>query len=206
MNATDRVWTRHRGPNSRILDFASYTLLLVGMAVVGCAAYVVATTKAYQAIEVRAIEDRKTLSRPKRDRVIPIEGSVIGEIEVPRLRLKAVIAQGDSPAILRRAVGHMPDTPLPGEVGNVALAGHRDSLFRPLRNIHPGDTITLQTFDGKFFYRVQSTAVVPPTDVRVLQESGGRELTLITCFPFDFIGPAPNRFVVRARETGQSME
>ncbi len=206
MNAMDRVRIWDRGMGSRILDFASYTFLFAGMAALGYAAYVLATTKTYQAIEIRAIEDRKTLSPPKRDRVIPIEGSVIGEIEVPRLGLKAVIAQGDSPAILRRAVGHLPGTSLPGEVGNVALAGHRDSLFRPLRNIQPGDTITLQTLEGNFFYRVQSTAIVPPTDVGVLQASGGRELTLITCFPFDFIGPAPGRFIVRARETGQSIE
>jgi sortase A len=111
-----------------------------------------------------------------------------------------MVVQGDSPGILRRAVGHIAETALPGEWGNVGLAGHRDSLFRPLRNIRAGDAITFQTLDGDFRYQVESTEVVPPGDTQVLQASRGRTLTLITCFPFDYVGSAPNRFVVHARE------
>jgi len=129
-----------------------------------------------------------------------IEGGVIGEMEVPRLGLKVMVVQGDSPSILQRAVGHLPGTALPGDAGNVALAGHRDTFFRPLKDILPGDGITLKTPEGNFQYRVESTAVVPPTDVRVIQASGGRILTLITCFPFYYVGSAPDRFIVRARQ------
>jgi sortase A len=107
---------------------------------------------------------------------------------------------------LQRAVGHIPETALPGEMGNVVLAGHRDTFFRPLREVRPGDVITLKTPDGSFQYRVESTAVVPPSDVRVLQASSERTLTLITCFPFHYVGPAPNRYIVRAREVGTSPE
>jgi sortase A len=107
----------------------------------------------------------------------------------------------DSAAILRRAVGHLARTAWPGEAGNVVLAGHRDTFFRPLKRVQVGDAITLKTRIGDFEYLVESTAVVPPTDVQVLQPTGGRTLTLITCFPFTYLGSAPNRFVVRARET-----
>ena len=86
-----------------------------------------------------------------------INGEIMGEMEVARLGLKVIVVQGDSPAILRRAVGHLPGTALPGESGNVALAGHRDTFFRPLRNIRSGDAITFKTLDGEFRYQVEST-------------------------------------------------
>ena len=106
-------------------------------------------------------------------------------IEVPRLGLKAIVVQGDSAKLLRRAVGHLSETALPGEAGNVALAGHRDGLFRPLRDVRPGDSITLRTPAREFQYQVEWTAVVPPTVVRVLQPTSQQTLTLFTCFPFD---------------------
>jgi len=89
---------------------------------------------------------------------------------------------------------------LPGQSGNVALAGHRDTFFRPLQHIRLGDTIHLKTLDGDFSYQVESTAVVPASAVEVLSPTEGHTLTLITCLPFDYIGAAPNRFIVRARE------
>jgi len=97
-------------------------------------------------------------------------------------------------------VGHLPGTALPGEAGNVALAGHRDGLFRPLRDVRPGDFITFKTPNREFHYQVQWTAVVPPTAVRVIQPTSEPALTLVTCFPFYFVGAAPERFVVRARK------
>jgi sortase A len=123
-------------------------------------------------------------------------------MEIPRLGLKVIVVQGDSPRILRRAVGHIRETALPGESGNVALTGHRDTFFRPLRNIRSGDEITFKTVDAEVHYQVKSTAIVPPSDISVLQPTSEPTLTLITCFPFYYVGAAPNRFIVRARQIG----
>jgi sortase A len=109
------------------------------------------------------------------------------------------MVQGDAANILQHAVGHLAETALPGESGNVVLAAHRDTFFRPLKRIRVGDIITLRTVKGDFEYWVESTAVVSPDAIEVLRPTDGRTLTLITCFPFSFVGPAPNRFIVRAR-------
>ena len=96
---------------------------------------------------------------------------------------------------------------MPGEWGNVVLAGHRDTFFRPLRHIRIGDIITLRSFQGEAFqYRVESTSVVSPTDIEVLEPLNGRKLTLITCFPFNYVGAAPNRFIVRAVEVAPTKD
>jgi len=172
--------------------------LAAGLLALGYAAYIVVDAKAYQAIEQRRFE------RARQDAAVapaPVEGGAIGEIQIPRLGLTAIVVQGDSAAILQRAVGHLAATALPGESGNVVLAGHRDTFFRPLKRVRAGDAITLKTRAGDFEYRVESTAVVPPGDVQVLEATGGRTLTLITCYPFSYLGSAPERFIVRARET-----
>ncbi|HMD06428.1 MAG TPA: class D sortase [Candidatus Acidoferrum sp.] len=182
--------------SASISRVGSYFFLIVGLLALGYAAYVVVDAHAYQAYEQSKFEDVGIKEPP----ALLVEGGVIGEIQVPRLQLKAIVVQGDTHTILRRAVGHVPETALPGSLGNVVLAGHRDTFFRPLRNIRLGDAITLKTTDGAFQYLVESTEVVPATDVEVLNATAGRTLTLITCFPFDYIGPAPNRYVVRARE------
>jgi sortase A len=124
---------------------------------------------------------------------------LIGRLEIPRLGLSAILIEGDDPKTLRRAVGHIPGTPLPGQQGNVALTGHRDTFFRPLRNIRANDIIVVTTLQGKYRYRVMSTRVVRPENVAVLNSSGGEMLTLVTCYPFYFVGAAPDRFIVRAR-------
>jgi sortase A len=177
---------------------AAAVLLAAGLLALGYAAFVVADAHIYQAVELRRFEQARVEAA-----VLPplVEGDPLGEIRIPRLELTAIVVQGDSPAILRRAVGHLTDTALPGVPGNVVLAGHRDSFFRPLERLLAGDLITLRTRDGDFEYLVESTSVVPPTDVRVLQPTGGRTLTLVTCYPFSYVGPAPDRFVVRARES-----
>jgi sortase A len=99
---------------------------------------------------------------------------------------------------LKVAVGHLPDTPLPWQDGNTALAGHRDTFFRPLRHIQRGDEIHLATRHGTFRYRVTRHTVVDPDELWVLDASPAAALTLITCYPFDFTGSAPRRFVVHA--------
>jgi sortase A len=196
MKSAGRVPIRPRGSHASIFRAASYFFLAVGLLALGYAGYVVVDAHAYQAYEESKFEAASPAQAPH----LLVEGGVIGEIEVARLHLKAIVVQGDSHTLLRRAVGHIPETALPGTTGNVVLAGHRDTFFRPLRNIRLGDAITLKTPDGAFLYRVESTEVVPPSDMEVLNASSDRILTLITCFPFDYIGPAPNRFVVRARQ------
>jgi sortase A len=179
---------------------AAYYIFLAGGAFgLGYAGYVIADAHTYQAIEQSKFES----ASPAEERHPLIAGGAIGEMEVRRLGLKAIFVEGDSPRILRHAVGHIAETALPGEWGNVVLTGHRDTFFRPLRNIRQGDAITLTTVDGDFQYQVEWTAVVPPSDVQVLQSSSERTLTLITCFPFYYVGPAPKRFIVRARQIGR---
>lgn len=123
---------------------------------------------------------------------------LIGRIEIPRLELATMIMEGTGGKTLRRAVGHIPGTALPGQTGNVGISGHRDTFFRPLRNIRSGDTVALTTRNGAFRYRVVSTRIVRPSDVSVLAAGDGEAVTLVTCYPFYFVGAAPFRFIVRA--------
>ena len=202
MNPKPQLKTAVPSTRPRFLPFVRgvyYVFLTFGLLAVGYAGLVFAASRSYQALETKKLGEAGHDIAPQ----VLLEGDVIGEIEVPRLGLHAIVVQGDSPSQLRRAVGHLSGSALPGEWGNVALAGHRDTFFRPLRNILPGDEIRFVTHRGTFEYRVDSTEVVAPTDMRVLQSSTGHDLTLLTCFPFYFIGPAPKRFVVRARETSQ---
>jgi len=129
-----------------------------------------------------------------------VEGAAIGEMRIARIGMRTVISQGESDAVLRLGAGHLADTPWPGQPGNVVIAGHRDTIFRPLRNVREGDLVDVTTATTTAHYRVISTRVVSPTDVSVLRPSGSNTLTLITCYPFNFIGRAPERFVVQATE------
>jgi sortase A len=131
-----------------------------------------------------------------------VTAGLIGRIEIPRLGLSAIVMEGTRTTTLRRAVGHIPGTALPGQPGNVGISGHRDTFFRPLRNIRQNDIITLTTLLGEYRYRVVSARIVRPNNVAVLDPSGNEILTLVTCYPFYFVGPAPDRFIVRAERVG----
>ncbi len=130
----------------------------------------------------------------------PLPSSVIGRLEIPRLKLSAMVREGADGQTLHHAVGHIPGTALPGYAGNVALAGHRDTFFRELRNIKKDDSIELETENGTYRYLVESTEIVGPRDVSVLAASHGSTLTLVTCYPFYYVGSAPKRFIVRAAQ------
>ncbi len=123
---------------------------------------------------------------------------LIGRLEVPRLGLAAIVEEGVDKSTLRHAAGHVPGTSLPGEPGNVVIAAHRDTLFRLLKAIRQGDQVRFVTPDGSFAYKVVKTQIVKPSDTDVLASGAEGEATLITCYPFGFIGPAPERFVVQA--------
>ena len=134
----------------------------------------------------------------KRDRENLGEGDLIGRIEIPRVGVSAIVLHGVGKKTLRRGVGHIPGTALPEHGGNVALAGHRDSFFRGLKDIRENDTIELTTPDGTFEYRVEWTKIVRPQETDVLEEEDTPSLTLVTCYPFYYVGSAPKRFIVRA--------
>jgi sortase A len=191
-----------KGLTQRVLRATYYLFLAAGAMTLVYVGYAVAELFWFQRVEMSKFETISASARAEPHAIgatlIP-EGGMIGEIQVPRLGLKAIVVQGDSEKLLGHAVGHLPNTALPGKVGNVALAGHRDGLFRPLRDVRPGDSIILSTKNRDFQYQVEWTAVVPPTAVGVIEPTRESALTLITCFPFSFIGPAPDRFVVRAR-------
>jgi sortase A len=128
------------------------------------------------------------------------ENTPLGRIEITSIGLSAMIQEGTGTLALRRGVGHILGTALLGATGNIGVAGHRDTFFRKLRNIHEGDEITLTTLAGSFLYRVELISIVEPQDSEVLRDSGEKLLTLVTCYPFSFVGPAPKRFIVRARQ------
>jgi sortase A len=187
------AWTRR-------LRFACYLFLGIGLLALGYSCFVFADSHVYQALQAEKFTQASPLSEPH----IALRGEVLGELLVPRLGLKVIVVQGDSAANLRRAVGHIFTSPLPGEWGNVALAGHRDTFFRPLRNTRVGDEIDFRTPQETFLYVVDSIQLVAPNDMEVLKPTTGRHLTLITCYPFYFVGRAPKRFIVRAHELGSA--
>jgi sortase A len=133
------------------------------------------------------------------------EGTLVGRLEIPRLGVSAIVLEGVEARTLRRGAGHIPGTVLPFQNGNVGIAGHRDSFFRPLKDIGKNDIITLTTPEGTYRYMVEWTRIVNPDDTEVLDDPGTPALTLVTCYPFYYVGSAPKRFVVRAvRIAGES--
>jgi sortase A len=186
-------------PGLVFLKRTQYVFLWVGLMALSYVGYVLADTQIYQAYESWQLEH----SAKRGLHTLPA-GLVIGKVEIPRIGLSAVVVQGDSQEILSRAVGHIPGTVLPGQSGNMVIAGHRDSFFRPLRKVHRGDRIMLKTPGGSYYYEVESTVVVAPTDLSAVEDSPQRQLTLITCYPFSWVGSAPNRFIVRARQIDSS--
>ena len=128
----------------------------------------------------------------------PLIGDVVGRLEIPRLSLTTVVFEGADTDVLERGAGHLPGSALPGDRGNTVVAAHRDTFFRSLRGIRVGDVVKIHRPHKDSAYVVQSARVVEPDDVDVLKPTKEPALTLITCYPFRFIGPAPERFVVRA--------
>jgi len=162
----------------------------------GYCAFVLLDTWIFQARESAALE-RFVPDETRGAASVPEDG-LIGRMQVERLGVSVVVMEGTSDQTLRRAVGHIAGTALPGRTGNIGIAGHRDTFFRPLRNIQSNDVITLTTQSGEYRYRVVSTKVVHPDNVAVLNSDGNEILTLVTCYPFYFLGSAPQRFIVRA--------
>lgn len=147
--------------------------------------------------------------------VVP-HGAILGRVSIARLGISAMVREGVDAGTLRTAVGHVPSTALPGQPGNFSIAAHRDTLFRALRNIRTGDEVDFQSTTGNYAYRVIATQIVRPSNVSVLRADGGpgllqkisdrpkRLLTMITCYPFNYIGSAPERFIVQAQAVDET--
>ncbi|HEV8209923.1 MAG TPA: class D sortase [Vicinamibacterales bacterium] len=128
----------------------------------------------------------------------PAAGTLLGRLEAPSVKLSTTVLEGSDDGTLSRGSGHIEDTPFPGQPGNVGIAGHRDTTFRALRNIHVGDALEFKTADRLYRYRISKTWIVGPDDVYVLDPTPEPALTLVTCYPFEYVGHAPRRFIVRA--------
>ena len=194
-------------PDRRRLRWLERVLFMVGVVFLGYYGYVTVEAHLYQAFENRELEailasapeaPPPAIARARRPP--PAPGSTIGRIEIPRLGVSAVIRAGTDARTLRLAVGHVPGTALPGEDGNIGLAGHRDTFFRRLKDIEPDDEIRVVTPQGTHVFRVERTNVVEPRDTWVLNPTDEAILTLVTCYPFTYVGSAPQRFIVRAVE------
>ena len=188
-----------------LFDTLRHVLLAGGTVCLAYAAFVTVDSKFAQDRAGREFEK----ARVERDQTAqsgvaaapqtpPRRGDAIARLEVPRLELSAMVLEGDDAGILFRGVGHISGTAMPGSGGNSCLAAHRDSFFRPLKDIRVGDSIEVTTWDGSLQYEVDSILIVDPDDVWVMAPSQDERLTLISCYPFYFIGKAPRRFIVQA--------
>jgi len=209
--------------NNPYLRWNRYLFLAVGILSLGYVGFVLLDARLFQADQYRRFQQElnglkppNTSDQPRHESSIsfkPAEadplrtestsiartgGTLLGKIEISTIGLATMILEGTDARTLRRAVGHIPGTPLPGQRGNVVITGHRDTFFRPLLNIRKNDEIRLTTLSGSYRYLVDSIKVVEPEDTEVLDNSDDALLTLVTCYPFYFVGPAPKRFIVRA--------
>ena len=184
---------------------AQHVFAAIALVAFGYCAVVWLDAKFFQARESRRFDQETQLKNsPSTEPKAPPESHIVrdgcplGRLEIPRIGISVMVVEGVENGDLKCAVGHIPGTSLPGAAGNVAIAGHRDTFFRPLRSVHRNDTITLRTANGVYRYRVVFTDVVVPGDVQVLYPTKDDTLTLVTCFPFYYVGSAPKRFIVRA--------
>jgi sortase A len=199
----------------KILVVLQYFLLVLGILALSYFATALIEARTYQESALRQLTAERAVVRESAKRASPTSGrsaenasagrdenSPFGQLEIPRIHLSAMVAEGTSPRVLRRALGHIPGTALPNQAGNVAIAGHRDTFFRHLGRLQAGDVIKLNTAHGSYEYTVQFTEIVGPDDTQVLQPGSVKSLTLVTCYPFYYVGPAPRRFIVRAVTLG----
>ncbi|MGA9670450.1 MAG: class D sortase [Terracidiphilus sp.] len=199
--ASEQQWLEARG--NLFLQWMRNFLFVIGALAISYVALTLIHARLYQEtagdaldIQMNATEQHKS-SLP---RTAPREGDVLGRIEIPRLGMKVVILEGTTSQTLRLGVGHIGGTATPGEPGNIGVAGHRDTFFRGLKDIRVSDEIQIQTATGLSRYEVDKVQIVDPGDVGVLAQSAGSAITLVTCYPFHYVGAAPKRCVVHAHK------
>lgn len=191
---------------SRVWRSLEWALLAVGVALGVYCAVILVEAQRTRRLPIEPVRVTMSLpgdagSPPARSpaRVAPTPGTVIGRIDIPSLHLSTPVLEGSDDATLSRGSGHIEDTPFPGEPGNIGIAGHRDTVFRPLKRVKIGAEMILTTSDRVYRYRIAKAFIVNPEDVYVLDPTEDPTLTLVTCYPFEFIGHAPRRFIVQAR-------
>ena len=189
---------------SSVLRLAQRLFLWLGIATLAYAGGTVAYVDAYQRYESWKFEQDLTApggneAEIAQDTADLREGDIVGKLEVPRIGISVMVLQGIEKNTLVAGAGHVTQTPLPGVPGNVVIAAHRDTFFRNLDGIRPGDSIQVATLRRTYEYIVDSTEVVDPDDIQVMESRGRPELTLVTCYPFYLVGPAPKRFIVHAQ-------
>jgi len=186
-----------------LLRGSQYLFFITGILALGYVGFTLLDARLYQVSAKRSLETQIQVENEHRaaaPKPAVKKGDVLGRMDIPRLGVSVVVLQGTNSRILRLGVGHIEGTALPGEPGNSGIAGHRDTFFRELKDVHRNDEIELQTANGRFRYQVDWAKVVAPDDTSVLTPSTESALTLVTCYPFYFVGPSPNRFVVRAHK------
>jgi sortase A len=156
--------------------------------------------KAWLNAEVATLPAPQTQARASGSAPAVRRGDVLGELRIDRLHMSVMVFEGDDRDILKIGAGHIPGTAVSPGNGNIGIAAHRDTFFRPLRLIRARDVITLRTASGTARFTVTETEIVRPTRVEVLDRAPGRDLTLVTCYPFAYMGRAPQRFIVHARK------
>jgi sortase A len=183
------------------LLWSSRGMLAAGVALLSLVAAATLQAKLYQGHAKQLLQDeiqRAIVSKVVRLNTQTKEDDVLGRLDIPRIGVSVAVLQGTGSRTLRLGVGHIESTSFPWDSGNIGIAGHRDTFFRPLRDIRKRDEIQLQTAEGLFRYQVDWIRVVTPDDVSVLAPSTESVLTLVTCYPFQFLGAAPKRLIVRA--------
>ena len=181
----------------KAIRLAQIVLLVVGLAALGYCLAVLWRPTVFRQIRrgVSRVNCAATPPRPRPRRRLRLKAQCSRRSRFPRWPFRDGGGRRADSSVSPRRRPHPPGTALPGQNGNVAIAGHRDTFFRPLRRLPSGDTIVLRTLAGVHHYRVVSAGVVRPADIAVLQPTRRDALTLVTCFPFDYIGAAPARFV-----------
>jgi LPXTG-site transpeptidase (sortase) family protein len=189
---------------SRALFIVECLLLAIGAALAVYCAVILVEARRTRNLPIEPVRvtmtlpgDANTPPAASPSRTAPPAGTVIGRIELPSLNLSAPLLEGTDDKTLSRGAGHIEDTAFPGEIGNVGIAGHRDTDFRPLKRVKAGDEMVVTTADRVYRYRVDRTFIVDPKDVYVLDPTKEPTVTLVTCYPFQYIGHAPRRFIVQ---------
>ncbi len=211
------VWTEPKTKRSRkILRRAEIVLWVVAIGAIGYCSVAYASAAAHQRREKAALNaaaDADFASHPDAASGVrkiavqePRDYGVLGVVEIPRLNISSIVEEGVDSSTLWEAVGHLPGTPMPGQNGNSALAAHRDTYFSGLSEVVVGDEIVFRSVTEKFRYRVESTKIVDADATDALEESATPTLSLITCYPFHYVGPAPKRFIVVARAEVPSLQ